>query len=75
MTCAGGQVAELEELAHDPARVAAQRAAALAFLDDELQLLGRVDLLVDVFLPSDADQPQRGPGDRVRDADDRIEHD
>ena len=39
---AGGQLAELEELLQDLARLRAQRALLLGLLDDELQLLGRV---------------------------------
>ena len=37
-----GEIAELEQLAQDASRLAAQQAALLALLDDELQLLGRV---------------------------------
>ena len=46
MTCAGREVAEFEELLEHRPGFAAERAAALAFLDDELQLLRRVGLLV-----------------------------
>ena len=42
---ARGEVAELEQLPQDPARLGAKRAAVLALLDDELQFLGRVDVL------------------------------
>ena len=68
---AGGQIAELEQLAQDLAGLAAQQPAFLALLDDELQLLGRVITLGLDLLPLDADQAQQPVADRVQRDDQR----
>ena len=64
---AGGQIAELEQLAQHLARLGAQRALLFGFLDDELQLLGRVVLLGVLRLAVDAEQAS-GRGCRWRSA-------
>ncbi len=71
MTCAGRQVAELEQLAQNPPGLTAKQALFLAFLDDELKLLGAVVplLLGDVAL--DADGPHDNPSNRVERHDER----
>ena len=60
----GREVAELEQLAQQPAGFRAKRAALLALLDDELQLFGRVELLRARSLPAHAERPEQ----RARDA-------
>ena len=67
----GGSIAELEQVAQDLPGLAAQQAAFLALLDDELQLLGRVIPLAVDLAPLDADQAQQAVADGVQRDDER----
>ena len=64
MTSPAVQIAELEQLLEHLSRLGAKRAALLALLDDELQLLGRVVLLGVVRLAIDAEQLQHQVAER-----------
>ena len=63
---AGREVAELEQLVENPRGLAVERAAGLALLDDDLELLRRVHALVDVGLPLDPEQAQEQRGGAAR---------
>ena len=64
-------VAELEEVAQNLPGLAAQQAAFLALLDDELELLGGVIALPLDLAPLDADQAQQAIADGVQRHDER----
>ena len=72
---AGGEVAELEELAQDAPGLAAQQAALVALLDDELQLLAGVIALALVLRALDADQRQQPVARGVEDPYERQQRD
>ena len=64
-------VAELEQVAQNLPGLAAQQAAFLAFLDDELELLGGVIALALDLAPLDAGQAQQTVADGVEPDDER----
>ncbi len=70
---AGDQIAELEQLAQDLAALTAEKAALLALLNDELQLLSAVITLLLGQFALNADRPQDHVADGHQRDDDRQE--